>query len=406
VRGSPSVISYDPNRPQPPRKAVRYVVDLVGYTSPKARLVLYNSHMKAGSTQQDAEMRLTEAMGIRANAQTLSTDWNFLLGSDLNTYDWYEAGYQWLVTSQQNNDGRFFDPIRMAGTWHDNSTFRFVHTQDPVAAAGGMDDRFDQILMSARLLDGNGLDYLGDGNRPYSTSTWDDPQHSYRVWGNDGTSYNTGLRVQGNAMVGPAIAQAIINTAMNGGHCPVFCDLRVPAEVNSDVEVDFGQVPLGQPAERPLGVWNDGDVALWNSAGIDTLRYTLGTTTGFTAPTGSFVHRAGDAENEHIIAMDTGTPGVKAGTLTISSNAPDEPARLVSLRGEVVSGWKKGDLDCDGQVNFGDINPFVLALTGREQYERQYPDCEWLNADCNGDGTVDFGDINPFVDLLTRVPAP
>jgi len=60
-----------------------------------------------------------------------------------------------------------------------------------------------------------------------------------------------------------------------------------------------------------------------------------------------------------------------------------------------------GDLDCDGRVDFGDINPFVLALCSPEIYPQAYPQCHQINADINADGTVDFGDINPFVALLT-----
>ena len=60
-----------------------------------------------------------------------------------------------------------------------------------------------------------------------------------------------------------------------------------------------------------------------------------------------------------------------------------------------------GDLNCDGTVDFGDINPFVLALTNPGVYATTYPDCDILNGDINGDGSVDFGDINPFVQLLT-----
>jgi len=61
-----------------------------------------------------------------------------------------------------------------------------------------------------------------------------------------------------------------------------------------------------------------------------------------------------------------------------------------------------GDLNCDGAVNFDDINPFVAALVSQTGYESQYPDCRWLNGDTNGDGTVNFDDINPFVALLAR----
>jgi hypothetical protein len=60
-----------------------------------------------------------------------------------------------------------------------------------------------------------------------------------------------------------------------------------------------------------------------------------------------------------------------------------------------------GDMNCDGTVGFGDINPFVLALTNPGGYATAYPNCNIMNGDINGDGTVGFGDINPFVALLT-----
>jgi hypothetical protein len=62
--------------------------------------------------------------------------------------------------------------------------------------------------------------------------------------------------------------------------------------------------------------------------------------------------------------------------------------------------WLKGDMNCDGQVSFGDINPFVLALGGEAGYYAVYPGCDWYNADTNNDGSVGFADINPFVALL------
>ena len=60
-----------------------------------------------------------------------------------------------------------------------------------------------------------------------------------------------------------------------------------------------------------------------------------------------------------------------------------------------------GDMNCDGNVDFGDINPFVLAMLGEGNYYAYYPDCDWYYADCNQDGVVNFGDINAFVVLLT-----
>jgi len=67
-----------------------------------------------------------------------------------------------------------------------------------------------------------------------------------------------------------------------------------------------------------------------------------------------------------------------------------------------IPGPKTGDLNCDGQVNFADINPFVLRLTNPAGYQVAFPDCSDANGDINLDGQVNFGDINPFVRLLTQ----
>jgi hypothetical protein len=71
---------------------------------------------------------------------------------------------------------------------------------------------------------------------------------------------------------------------------------------------------------------------------------------------------------------------------------------------QVSANYKKGDLNCDGSVNFGDINPFVLYLSNYTGWSNAYPGCDPKNGDINCDGTygqASFGDINPFVALLT-----
>jgi hypothetical protein len=62
-----------------------------------------------------------------------------------------------------------------------------------------------------------------------------------------------------------------------------------------------------------------------------------------------------------------------------------------------------GDLNCDGNVDFGDINPIVLALTNPTAHQAAFPNRPFDNRDINGDGKFDFGDINPFVSLVTNL---
>ncbi len=65
-----------------------------------------------------------------------------------------------------------------------------------------------------------------------------------------------------------------------------------------------------------------------------------------------------------------------------------------------------GDVNCDGVVDFGDINPFVLLLSNPSLWQETYSECRKLNGDINGDGTVNFGDINPFVNCLSTGQCP
>lgn len=59
----------------------------------------------------------------------------------------------------------------------------------------------------------------------------------------------------------------------------------------------------------------------------------------------------------------------------------------------------RGDANCDGVLDFDDINPFVLLLIGG--YEEHFPDCDGATfCDMNDDGETDFGDINGFVAAL------
>ncbi len=66
----------------------------------------------------------------------------------------------------------------------------------------------------------------------------------------------------------------------------------------------------------------------------------------------------------------------------------------------------KGDTNCDGLVDFGDIDGFVVALVSEAGYLAQFPNCEYSQADVNGDTFVDFEDINDFVACLIAAGCP
>lgn len=333
------IISFGASAPEPPRNSYRYDFRPVGISGSGATIAAYNVHMKSGSTSADQARRLVEAERIRRDAEQLPQGTNFLIAGDFNIQSSNQAAYQELVGSKTNNAGRFFDPIKTPGSWNNSSAYRFVHTQDP---ATQMDDRLDFILTSENLVDGGGFHYIGNPNLAYSTTTWNDPNHSYRVWGNDGTSFDTVLTVQSNSMVGPQIAQALIDVAQNGGHLPVFLDSRVPATVGSTETIDFGTVPMNAVVNRTLQVWNDGNVSLWTANGIASLNYTLSGVGPAFVPSGNFADFAGGGTNGHTVTLNTNLPGWKSGTITILSNDPGTPARIVPFRGRVLGKLSSG----------------------------------------------------------------
>lgn len=371
-----------------PRNLVRYDLRLAGYASGEAMLSMYPIHMKAGTASSDQQRRLIEAQRLRADTTALPEGRHFIIGGDTNIQSSSQAAYQELTGAQAENSGRVFDPIATPGSWNNNGTFRFIHTQDPVGA-GGMDDRHDQLLISATLGDGEGLEYRGQFATPWDFTTWDDPNHSYRCWGNDGSSFDTALRTEGNEMVGEAIAQALKSLALPAGHLPVYLELVVPARIDADTLVlDFGTVQRGEPASAQLTVFNSGDLDLWGPAGIQDLRYTVQTPAHFDSPVGPFVDAPGGGVNQHLITMSTDTTGIFAGTLFIQSNDPEQPVLEILLSGEVLDTCLADLAEPFGILDLADINAFTSAFFAQDPV-----------ADlAEPFGVLDLADINAFTE--------
>ena len=206
-----------------PRDVWRFDFSLNNNADVNEVISTYNVHMKSGSGGSDRNRRQIESAAIRADANSLSVDHQIMMLGDFNIQSSAQDAFQTLTSASGNARGQFLDPINTLGNWNNNSQFRFVHTQDP---SGQMDDRLDMILMGSELGDGMGTEYVGAFGTPYDTVRFEDTNHSYRVWGNDGTSFNNSLRITGNGMVGSSIAQSLVDVALtSGGHLPVFADL-------------------------------------------------------------------------------------------------------------------------------------------------------------------------------------
>lgn len=381
-----------------PRNTMRFDVRPVGYTTANSSIGMYNVHLSAGG---DAE-RIIETRRIRSNIQGEDTNpsgypndglpagYEFLIAGDLNIQSSNQSGYQMMVLASPpgltaggnpiSPAGRVYDPIARPGAWNNSETYARIHTQDPTGA-GGMDDRLDQILISGGMLNQSGLEYIGSLNGPQNPVQWNlalfaDPNHSYRCWGNDGTSYNVALTTTGNAWVGPTIAQALKNVAGSAGHLPVYLDARVPARLRvtpGGSTINFGTVRRGAAAPTvTLDIQNDGDIAKWTAGGISNLRYQFAASAGFTAPVGEQIAQPGEIR-QHTLAMSTAAIGIKNGTLTITHDAGaiTGGAASITLIGEVlppcladiVTAGEPGlDSGPDGFITGDDFDAFVSAF--------------------------------------------
>ncbi len=65
-----------------------------------------------------------------------------------------------------------------------------------------------------------------------------------------------------------------------------------------------------------------------------------------------------------------------------------------------LTAGRRGDTNCDGRIDFFDIDPFVLGLFDPQGYGAAFPDCSLARVDVNGDGSVDFFDIDAFLLVL------
>lgn len=182
--------------------------------SDTATFVVIGAHFKAGNTSSDAAERNKAATAIIDWIDAHNFDNIFLLG-DLNTYTSNEASFQSLIGG---NSFRFEDPITSNGNWHNNSSFASIHTQSTRTSGnchsgGGLDDRFDHILCSEEVIE-------GDAQITYAPN-------SYFAVGNDGNHFNNAINSGTNYSVSSAVLSALYALS---DHLPVIIDVEIEGQ--------------------------------------------------------------------------------------------------------------------------------------------------------------------------------
>lgn len=205
------------------RDISQYLVYKVVAPNDTAFIYLHMSHLKAGSLTSDEFQRLSEVTAFCTDIAGIPQGANIVFAGDLNFKSSIEASYTTLTSA--NCSHIFSDPINMPGLWNNTATFKYIHTQSTRTssfpgccggATGGMDDRFDFMLVTSPLMNGNNKVTYVPG--------------SYKAFGNDGQHMNKAItEAPTNSVVPANVAQSLFNIS---DHLPVTMKLAFrPSEV-------------------------------------------------------------------------------------------------------------------------------------------------------------------------------
>lgn len=309
--------------PAASRNAYRWRLRPLVETSGNSDIYLYSMHLAAGG---ESALRAVQAADVRADGNTLPAGTMFIYGGDFNINNSNEGAYQRFIESQAINNGRAWDPLnpnRVFQNWFNNPSFALFHTQSPYndnpgapagAVGGGMDDRYDFLLISESLHDGAGQDYIPG---------------TYRTYGNDGLHFDNDINDPPVIPEGADMANAL---HASSDHLPVILDLTDPLSnpiITTPSLVGFPQVLTGTHVQAVINVSNTA-----TPPGIP-LQYSFSPPVGFLAPGGSFQLNPGNNANHTLTLVNTATSGTRSGTLAITNNSAVNP-RNVTLIGIVL----------------------------------------------------------------------
>ena len=190
------------------------------------KLICVVAHPKAGMNYE-ADRRALMQTAMDYLYQHYPND-NALIMGDFNMYRASESGYKLLTQTYSHPEVCFVDPLASqggVGEWNSNINYAPFHTQstrrysDECFSSGGLDDRFDFILMSDEI-------YMGFNKIKYINN-------SYKAVGNDGRHFDQSIDQNGNSAVPATVAEALFD---GSDHLPVTMKMRVyePLEVGEN----------------------------------------------------------------------------------------------------------------------------------------------------------------------------
>ncbi len=211
-----------------PRDINHYILYVNDATLPQHHdtcfIEVFMCHLKAGSASADLADRAAQTQLLRAVLNGRPQGRHLFVCGDLNTYRSTEVGYQNLVSGGTNF---LKDPLNMPGNWTTNNSFAAIHTQSPRASGstdcgvtGGLDDRFDHIIVSQNVMNGTNL-------LQYNTN-------SYKAIGNDGNHYNQSILAGSNSQYPDSLVRALYYSS---DHLPVKMDVTATIPTNNGLNL-------------------------------------------------------------------------------------------------------------------------------------------------------------------------
>jgi endonuclease/exonuclease/phosphatase family metal-dependent hydrolase len=207
-------------------------------------LEVYVAHLKAGNSEPDQASRSRMTDSLKQYMDGRPAGRAVVLGGDLNTYTSLEPAYQTLTNPY--NAIWLRDPINRPGNWSSNFSMAEVHTQSTRTglifgdgSGGGLDDRFDFLLLSSPVLGGSGRFRYVPG--------------SYTALGNNGQCYNQSILLCESSNPVPRR----IRTALYymSDHLPVSLDLEVTYPELTGVQASTAPGEEMLAALHPGGLW-------------------------------------------------------------------------------------------------------------------------------------------------------
>ena len=197
-------------------------------------------HLKAGDDGGDAALRGEMAGKAMGYAQRVSSSTPYLMTGDMNLQNDQEEAYQLFTDPPRSTWYPFYDPLYAEGYWHDNSRFADIFTQSTRTgnlcdggASGGMDDRFDLILISESLQKERA------GNVEYVDG-------SYVTAGQDGNRQNGSITDPNNNKVPEQVAISLKNFS---DHLPIMVDLKLSTPVADPVDSNQSAITATSEAQ-------------------------------------------------------------------------------------------------------------------------------------------------------------